>query len=124
MSLELYIVPKNKNRIVIPFHRCKAEFEISGITTIQSNWLELEPATGKYYRWANTEIPGSLTIQSTAHEIIIDGPGRVSLEATAGRPSLPENAKNCDVRIFIHLLPTDSDRPVVLTKTLPYPKEQ
>lgn len=45
LSLELYIFPHNKNRIVIPIHRCKVEFEIIGIPRIKSNWLSLEPAT-------------------------------------------------------------------------------
>jgi hypothetical protein len=121
LSLELYIVPKNKNRIVIPLHRCQVEFEIIGIPRIKSNWLSLESATN-YCGWGDPSIPVPLTIQSTGHEIIIDAPGKLVLKATAERPFLPENAKNCDVRIFIHLLPTDSDRPVVLTKTLPYPK--
>ncbi|MEQ9372081.1 MAG: hypothetical protein RIG63_24150 [Coleofasciculus chthonoplastes F3-SA18-01] len=122
LSIELYLVPKNNNRIVIPFHRCKVEFEMIGITTIQSNWIGLEPARGKSYGGGRTGRPGSLTIQSTAYEIIIDDPGMILLKARSRRPSLPDNAKNCDVRIFIHLLPTDFDRPVVLTKTLPYPK--
>lgn len=68
--------------------------------------------------------PGSLTIESTSHEIIVDGPGKLSLEATAERPCLPDDAKNCDVRISIHLLPTNADRPVVLMTTLPYPIEK
>ncbi|MEQ8969268.1 MAG: hypothetical protein RIE73_02600 [Coleofasciculus sp. C1-SOL-03] len=123
LSLELYIVPHNKNRIVIPIHRCKVEFEIIGIPRIKSNWLSLEPATN-YCGWGDPSISVPLTIQSTGHEIIIDAPGKLVLKATAERPSLPENAKNCDIRIFIHLLPTGTDRPVVLTKTLPYPKEQ
>lgn len=123
LSLELYIVPKNRNRIVIPFHRCQVEFEILGIPTIQSNWLRLYPARGEHYGFGRTGRPGSLTIESTAHEIIIDGPGRLGLEATSGRPSLPDGTKNCDVHISIHLLPTDANRPVVLTTTLPYPSK-
>lgn len=79
---------------------------------------------GQFSVGGRTGRPGSLTIQSTAYEIIIDDPGMILLKARSRRPSLPDNAKNCDVRIFIHLLPTDADRPVVLTKTLPYPKEQ
>lgn len=39
LSIKLYVVPKNNNRIVIPFHRCKVEFEMIGIPTIQSNWI-------------------------------------------------------------------------------------
>jgi hypothetical protein len=120
LNSELYIVPKNKERVIIPFHLCRVDFEISGIPIFESNWISLNPPSGNY-KWG---VAGSLTIQSTQHEIIINGPGKLSLKATAKIPSLPEDAKNCDVRISIYLLPTGANRPVVLTKILPYPKEK
>ncbi|MBD2569358.1 hypothetical protein [Anabaena lutea] len=122
LNSELYIVPKSRERVIIPFHLCRVEFEISGIPTFESNWISLNPAGG--ISIGRMTKPGSLTIESTAHEIIIDGSGKISLQATAQRPSLPEDAKNCDIRISIYLLPTGANRPVVLTKTLPYPIEK
>lgn len=124
LSLELYIVPKSRNRIVIPFHRCQVEFETLGIPTIESIWVRLYPARGDHYGFGSTGRLGSLTIKSTLNEIIIDGPGKVSLEATVGRLALPDNSKICDVHISVHLLPTGANRPVVLTTKLPYPKEK
>ncbi|MEI3648837.1 hypothetical protein [Dolichospermum sp. UHCC 0259] len=118
LNSELYIVPKNRERVIIPFHLCRVEFEIYGIPTFESNWISLNPASGI------NDKPGSLTIESTRHEIIINGPGKLSLKAAAEIPSLPEDAKNCDIRISIYLLPTGANRPVVLTKILPYPKEK
>jgi hypothetical protein len=122
LNSELYIIPKSRERVIIPFHRCRVEFEIPGIPTFKSNPISLNPALGDY-GFAGGK-PGSLTIKSTRHEIIIDGPGKLSLEATAQRPSLTEDAKNCDIRISIYLQPTAANRPVVLTKTLPYPIEK
>jgi hypothetical protein len=124
LNLELYIVPKNKNRIVIPFHRCQVEFEIIGIPTTKFNWLRLDPARGDHYGFGSTGKPGCLTITSTLNEIIIDGPGKLLLEATVRRPALPYGSKNCDVAISVHLLPTDANRAVVLSTTLSYPIEK
>lgn len=121
LTAELYIVPKNRQRVVIPFHRCQVEFEISGIPILKAYWIGLNPAKGEYRVHGNTK-PGSLTIQSTAHEIIIDDPGKISLEASSARPLSTEDLTNRDIRISIHLLPTGADRPLVLVKTLTYPE--
>jgi hypothetical protein len=121
LTAELYIVPKNRQRVVIPFHRCQVEFEISGIPILKAYWIGLNPAKGEYHVHGNNK-PGSLTIQSTAHEIIIDDPGKISLEASSARPLSTEDLTNRDIRISIHLLPTGADRPLVLVKILPYPE--
>jgi hypothetical protein len=121
LTAELYIVPKNRHRVVIPFHRCQVEFEISGVPILKAYWIGLNPAKGEYHVHGNTK-PGSLTIQSTAHEIIIDDPGKISLEASSARPLSTEDLTNRDIRVSIHLLPTGADRPLVLVKTLTYPE--
>jgi hypothetical protein len=114
----MYIVPKNKNRIVIPFHQCKVEFEFSGtVSILEAESIRLYPASGNHSAFVST--PGSLTIQDTAHELIVDGPGRFSLKAIAKRPDVE---KDIDVLVSIHLWPAGAERPVVLTKTLPYPE--
>jgi hypothetical protein len=121
LTAELYIVPKNRQRVVIPFHRCQVEFEISGIPVLKAHWIRLNPAESEF-RGMRPSLPGSLTIQSTAHEIIIDDPGKISLKALSARPSSTEDLTNRDIRISIHLLPTGADRPLVLVKTLTYPE--
>lgn len=119
-TADLYIVPKNRQRIVIPFHRCKVEFEILGIPILSSNWVDLNPAIN--YSRGLVNRPSSLTVQSTNHEIIIDDPGKISLKASSARPSSTEDLTNRDIRISIHLWPTGLDRPLVLVKTLVYPE--
>lgn len=116
---ELYIVPKNGNRLVIPFHRCRVEFEISGLPLLEASWLRLDPPGMVEARIGKTSYSGSLTISSTAQEIIVDGPGKIVLQATADRPHV---VTGNDVRASIYLLPAAAERPVVLTKTLSYPK--
>lgn len=102
LTSKLYIFPKSRNRVVIPFHRCRVEFEIAGIPLWRASRIILDPE--------------SSTIQSTAHEIIVDDPGRISLLATTERPDV---AEDCETRVSIYLLPTTAERPVVLTKTFP-----
>ena len=121
LTAELYVVPRNRNRVVIPFHRCQVEFEILEIPVLKAHWIRLNPAEG-VFRGNRPSLPGSLTIQSTAHEIIIDDPGKISLKALSARPSSTEDLTNRDIRISIHLLPTGTDRPLILVKTLTYPE--
>lgn len=123
LHAELYIVPKDRDRIVIPFHKCRVLFKIAEVSTYESHFIKLNPSRG-YFRGFGNAKPGSITIQSTAHEIIIDDPGKVSLEASTGRPSLPNSDVNIDVHISIHLFTASANRPIVLTKTLSYPKER
>jgi hypothetical protein len=117
LAAEMYIVPRNGNRIVIPFHQCSVEFEIPGIPIIKARNIRLKPASGDTFGLLGT--PGSLTIQGTAHELIVDGPGRFSMQTTVQRPDVE---KGIEIRISIHLSPANADRPVVLTKILPYPE--
>jgi hypothetical protein len=106
LAAEMYIVPRDGNRIVIPFHQCSVEFEILGIPTLKARRIMME--TFK-----------SLTIKAAMYELIVDGPGQFSLTATAERPDVE---KDVAVRVSIYLRPAGAERPVVLTKTLPYPE--
>jgi hypothetical protein len=118
LTAEMYIIPKSKNRIVIPFHQCKVEFKVSGtVSILEAESIRLYPAIGNYSPFITT--PGSLTIQSTSHELIVDDLGRFSLRAIAKRPDVE---KDVDILVSIYLWPAGAERPVVLTKTLPYPE--
>jgi|GEM_PF-3432031 len=82
LSAELYIVPKNDKSLVIPFHKCHVLFETAEIPVFQSSSIELRAAAGKDSDFR----PGSLTIRSTLNEIIVNGSGKISLEAIAEKP--------------------------------------
>lgn len=117
LRAELYIVPKDRRTVVIPFHRCRVEFEILGISIWQASQIALNPATGKSL--PNMSSLGSLTIRSTSHEIIVDGPGQISLTATLKITSLQDFEQDMQLFVSIYLLPTGADRSVVLTRNLP-----
>jgi hypothetical protein len=123
INCDLYIYPKSQERVIIPFHKCKVMFEISSTQIIESRWLNLRPAYGKGYAF-NSGIPGSITIESTVHEMIINGAGQFCLEATSDRPSLPNEGGGIEIKIFIHLHPVGAERPVVLSETRTYPRER
>lgn len=115
----LYIVPRDRSTIVIPFHRCRVNFEILGDSSIwQASQIVLNPANGHPFPSMFSKL-GSLTIQSTLHEIIIDGSGRISLEASLEINFLPDFAKDTIMSISISLLPAGADRSVILTQNLP-----
>lgn len=120
LYLELYIIPKNKNRIVIPFHRCRVIFEIPDFPVITSDRILLNPAKGLGASALISGPSGSVTIESTLHEIIIDGPGKISLQAFAPRPKLADGSKKYNVNISVYLSITNANRPIFLETSLPY----
>ncbi len=121
VSGDLYIVPENKNRIVIPFHRCRVDFKVPGFEAAESSYITLDPASGSPGGLLGASIPGSVTVKSTLHEVIIEGPGRVSFTAIAKNPPLFDIENNFEVEVLISLKITDSDRAVILKRTLSCP---
>lgn len=121
LTMELYIVPKNNALNIIPFHRCKAWFEILDVTPqTEFSYLRLHPHGGPMYA-GMSRMPQSLTMKDTTSELIIDGPGRVSLKASTGRPTLAEPLINHNTQITVHLLPANAERPIILSETANYP---
>lgn len=47
LTSELYVVPKSRNRVVIPFHQCRVEFEISELPSWEASSIRLNPARGE-----------------------------------------------------------------------------
>jgi hypothetical protein len=118
LNAEMYIVPRNGNRVVIPFHQCRVEFEIPGISSpLLAQRVKLAPANSERIGLRST--PGSFTIRGTANELIADDPGKFSLQANTMRPDVE---KNIDIRVSIFLRPAGAEHSVVFTKILPYPE--
>ena len=114
---DLYITPKNTSPIVIPFHRCRATFSIEGLPVFDAPRVRLRSPSRKLTSEVRrNSMSGSLTIESTMHEIIVGGPGKCSLFALAPRPALTEIQKKKDVSVTAYLLPTGADRSVVLSR--------
>ncbi|MGD1940192.1 MAG: hypothetical protein ACFB0G_02665 [Leptolyngbyaceae cyanobacterium] len=122
---DLYIVPKNNSPIVIPFHRCRVSFSIEGFSAFEASRVRLKSTNRKSIPEASRmSTPGSLTIESTTHEMIVHGPGKFSLFAFASRPTLTEAQKKQAVAVTAYLLPASADRSVVVSSKLTYPEEK
>jgi hypothetical protein len=124
INCDLYVYPKSQERVIIPFHKCKVIFEISSTQIIESRWLNLRPAYSRGYTFNSGGIPGSITIESTIHELIINGAGQFCLEAASDRPNLSEQEKKCNIKILLYLHPVGAERPVILSHIHPYPGER
>lgn len=123
LESNLYIVSKNRERIIIPFHRCKVIFNIGRLPDIESNHIEICPAGNRDSIWIGNN-QKSLTVESTEHEIVIDGAGKVLLKVSAERPNLQDSGKKFEVKISIYLQSVNTEHPVILSTTMPYPEEK
>jgi len=76
LEQELYVVPKNNTQVFTPFHRCKAWFEVLGVTT-QTPFYHI----GLYYSAGPADYIGMRLITVTHSEAVINGPGKLKLQA-------------------------------------------
>jgi hypothetical protein len=126
LELKLYITPKTGTRIVIPFHRCEATFEVLGSfarTAFERIRLEppigFGPSKGILLRGTSdiTLESQSLTIDGTETEVLIDGPGMLHFNAYAKTPVKTEGLKN-DANVIVHLSPADAERKIEINMML------
>lgn len=116
LHLELYVYPKDSTRIIIPDHRCNAEFEIVGQygkTTFEHACLVSLEESFINPNWTLR----SAVISRSRSAIVINGPGLIELVATVTTAKvLPLNA---EARITAALLPVDAPLPIALEASLP-----
>ncbi len=108
LRFDLYVEASLEERVVIPFHRCEASFEIPGILE-RTNFGTISlhpPRTDGSYKERKTL---SLTIDATQDEIIISGPGKVFLVCSKTTPPRTGNFR-VDATANIRLLPIDAQR--------------
>jgi len=80
VRLVLYVTPRTKDLIVIPYHRCKGKIIFSSESEINLDKITLNAPM----RFTGGGIvQDSLTVQHTYNEIVISGPGTLTLEAKA-----------------------------------------
>ncbi|MEA5511104.1 hypothetical protein VB715_15120 [Crocosphaera sp. UHCC 0190] len=126
-ELQLYINPKNMTIFSIPFHRCEAIISVStrnidqnilcnelNIVAFGGSVLPPKALGGGVYR-ANSK---NLMMEHTTNEIIIRGPGMVTLSAFSSI-SEEEIIDNSKVNIEVKLYTTISERPIILKTNIP-----
>lgn len=113
--LELYVEPVSRDKLVIPFHRCKSRCELPVIGWSDLINLSISPTSRtmtniKGDRWREST---SKTIEETPSEVLISDPGRIICKSEVVTPlltgSLPEY-----VRFVISFLPSKSDNAAII----------
>jgi hypothetical protein len=113
-NLTLYVSPRAENRVVIPFHKCGGTLDIAGALPAKSfDLMQLHPplsmSSGGFRLLSET-------INSTPHELIINGPGMLELFCKVQTP-LTEGVDK-EAMISVSLWPVDAERPVSISVTL------
>lgn len=113
--LYLYITPRTQNRIVIPFHKCRGSLHIQGAST------SLPPPHIVFYKDAQSDLAVVRpAIVATASEIVIDGPGKVRLEANVRADSESDEGvavlmeADSDILGSFELMPIGADLSITL----------
>lgn len=117
LLMRLYISPHTEQRIVIPFHRCTGTIEVPGaVPPVEIDDIIIEPP-----REASEEQrrPLSLSIEATNNEVLINGPGKIMLQAkAAGGATIASMA--CPALVVVELRIADSAQTVTITQALEY----
>ncbi|MHC1623151.1 MAG: hypothetical protein ACXQTR_01000, partial [Candidatus Methanospirareceae archaeon] len=118
LHIDFYVAPRTDAHVVIPFHRCRASFEIPGrIPRTQFESIVIEPLSSLYHRAGRVTMRiDSVTIENTRYEVLINGPGRIILRGEVEIPKRQMNSKQAEVRV--NLLPVDSEHAISFCETL------
>ncbi len=132
VELQLYVTSMLQTPVAIPFHQCNATLELSHyLTQTPLSELALRPPPlwpGLSFRTVNSDTPrpqfDSVTMDGTRSELIVQGPGKFQLTATAETESLDGDISNTVATIHANLRPVDSDRAILVQATMMWdPKE-
>mgnify|MGYP001078326649 CR=1 FL=1 len=117
-SLDVYIVPGNTERVVIPYHKCEAKvkFISSELSFNLGNiWFQ---SSYEYIPIPFSSKP-SHTIICTGTEAVINGPGMATI--TTSNPSISSENKDQvhgDINVMITILPIGADTPINIIKRM------
>lgn len=104
---ELFIEPEVEARLVIPFHRCTAQLENS--TLRSSVVFENLTLRSKYI--------DARMIESSRDELLVYGPGTITLGAQVPAVNLPDNLGG-DMQVDIRLHPVGAEYPAIINLRL------
>lgn len=118
LHMDFYVAPRTDARVVIPFHHCRASFDVPGhIPRTQLGSIVMKPLSSLYHRRNDiTTRIDSLTIEITRYEVLINGPGKVMLLGEETLPKAEIDWEETEVRVS--LLPVDSAHPISFFETL------
>ncbi len=122
LELQLYVASMLQTTLAIPFHQCSATLELSPhlpLTALTDLALRPPPLQSGYFSQITTQEtqrpqPDSLTIDGTQSELIVRGPGKFQLIASAETTPLDSDIANSMATIHAGLRPVDSERTILV----------
>lgn len=124
LSLNLYIVPNSRDRVVFPFHRCKCWIELPGIVPITELKLsrfetEASPSNDLGLAYLSPDAEYS-SIKVTRSEVIVNAPGRLMLFANEiASEKYLSSTENIEINVSLGM--TGADSPVFIKTSTFYP---
>lgn len=132
LEMTLYALAPFDQRILIPFHHCRAYLDIAGervaltsVTMEHPTRFESYPtqASGSRSLLAlssgGRRLRHSATIEATENEVLIEGSGRIDFRATGESPLLTgEPEEGWTVEAVVEMRPYGADRPAVVSQGL------
>ena len=120
VNASAYVVPVYGESIVIPFHKCNLRLKLDQIEIRDWKHFQLEPPEllkllGR--RSLISKKVDSLTIASTRSEVIIEGPGKLHLEADTQSSFFPKSS-NSRMKLVAKLSPVGIPSPIILEQLL------
>jgi hypothetical protein len=103
--LEIYLVPSGSGQTVLPKHLASAKLE------------SLEPPATTPLAVSYTQFGSNLLITNTGNELVVDGPGLISIDCS-GRPKPFQPSLPNTVTLSIELRPVGTDRVAKCTAEL------
>jgi hypothetical protein len=122
LAIAAYVTPRGDDMLVLPFHRCKASIRVSS-ATLNVPRVTLRPLA-HIRAIARGHEPRLGFIDGTADEAIIEGPGRVAINAVTSTPMWAGGRPANPAFVGVELRIVRSDVPVLLDlrlESLPTP---
>jgi len=112
LETEIYVVPRAESRVVIPYHKLSTSFEIG------EGPIKTTPMGTSIVLSRETRMLGIDTgfIRTTESELIIDGPGKIRLNASAVTPVF--EILSSPVRVNLVLEPAGAEVAAYLSASL------
>lgn len=122
VTLKLYVTPKAVP-VVIPYHRCKAVISLDRFGfKVSLPELSIYRAGKVFGIGLSGRIGsrGSITIEESWSEVIINGPGMLKVEAWTYSADLLDVLPTDNARATVEVFPADAEQPCVLSADFRY----
>lgn len=125
LTVRIYVIPTSNDPCVIPFHWCEGTFEISdcvGKTYFEGTSIGPLRKTHGFgaFRFGTDPPPRTLshTIEASPTEVLILGPGYLTLRAKSSADMLDPDCLDANARIVYRLRPASSNHPSLIELNL------